>query len=248
MELSRRLETIIEMISPGKMVADIGTDHGFVPIELVRRGICTAGIAADVGEGPLARAKEHIEKAGLHKKIQTRQGDGLSPLVPGEADRLVIAGMGGPLMARILSQGENVAREIQEMILSPQSEIEMFRRFLRENHYNIVEERALWDEKKYYVVLRINSGDRQEYTPEEYAYGKVSCMSPSSRKARGIYLQKEITTAQNIEERLQKELIQKSSEQGDSTLLCERLKEISRKRKWLEKIWQESGEEGGEQG
>ena len=110
MDLSKRLQTIISLVEPGEMIADIGTDHGYVPIALVRRGICRKGLAMDVGNGPLERAREHIHAHSMENVIETRLSDGLHMLQPGEADRIVIAGMGGPLMQRILEEGEAAAR------------------------------------------------------------------------------------------------------------------------------------------
>ena len=121
MDLSKRLQTIISLVEPGEMIADIGTDHGYVPIALVRRGICRKGLAMDVGNGPLERAREHIHAHSMENVIETRLSDGLHMLQPGEADRIVIAGMGGPLMQRILEEGEAAARAAGQLILSPQS-------------------------------------------------------------------------------------------------------------------------------
>ena len=103
MILSDRLSAAASMITPGNRLADIGTDHGFVPIDLVRRRIIPSAIAMDVNRGPLERAREHIEEAGLEGLIQTRLSDGLQALEEGEADSVLIAGMGGALTVRILS-------------------------------------------------------------------------------------------------------------------------------------------------
>ena len=171
-DLSRRLETIISLVEPGETIADIGTDHGYVPIALVRRGICRKGLAMDVGTGPLERAREHIHAHSMEKIIETRLSDGLHKLSPGEADRIVIAGMGGPLMQRILEEGEAAARAAGQLVLSPQSGIREFRRFLNTHHYHIKEEAMLREDDKDYVILNVCDGETEDYDESEYTYGK----------------------------------------------------------------------------
>ena len=90
MELSKRLQTVANAVTPGSRVADVGTDHGYVPIYLVERGLCPEAIAMDVNEGPLARAEEHIRAEGLSDRIQTRKSDGLAALAPEETDAVVV--------------------------------------------------------------------------------------------------------------------------------------------------------------
>ena len=101
-QLPKRLETIIERMPASGCIADIGCDHAYVAIEAVRRGKAARALACDVRKGPLQQAAEHILCAGLAGKIETRLSDGLEKVAPGEADCVIIAGMGGPLMERIL--------------------------------------------------------------------------------------------------------------------------------------------------
>ena len=108
MRLSDRLETVVSMVRPAESAADIGTDHGHVPVELVRRGTVKRALAMDVRKGPLSRAEESVAMAGLENRIETRLSDGLEKLSPGEAETVVIAGMGGELMIHILEQGRHM--------------------------------------------------------------------------------------------------------------------------------------------
>ena len=105
MELSKRLKTVAAAVTPGHRVADVGTDHGYIPIYLVERGLCPAACAMDVNRGPLARAEEHIRQEGLSDRIGVRLSDGLEKLSPEETDTVVISGMGGELICRILREG-----------------------------------------------------------------------------------------------------------------------------------------------
>ena len=131
MELSKRLAAIAAMAEPGDRLADIGTDHGYLPIYLVEQNIAPSAIAMDVVEGPLARAFAHVREHGLEEKIVLRKSDGFEKLLPGEADAAVIAGMGGPLMIRILEEGKKTAESLKYLILSPQSDIPAVRRYLK---------------------------------------------------------------------------------------------------------------------
>ena len=109
MRLSKRLETIVKqaaLVCGGEAAADVGTDHGFVPIRLIEEGAADRVIAMDVRKGPLMRAQEHVIQFGMEEQIETRLSDGLEKLMPGEAKTVIIAGMGGELMLRILRDGE----------------------------------------------------------------------------------------------------------------------------------------------
>ena len=196
MALSRRLETIIGLVPPGKTAADIGTDHGLVPAALAERGICSRVIATDLRSGPLEAARRLVTARGLAERIDLRLGDGLTPLVPGEADVLIIAGMGGALMQRILREGEAAARAAVRLILSPQSELEQFRRFLRDENYFIERERLVEEDGKYYYILSVHPGEAQTLAPEELAFGKSP--SPEDREVFQQYLRKEREKTEHI--------------------------------------------------
>ena len=173
-QLPKRLETIIERMPDSGCLADIGCDHAYVAIEAVRRGRAARALACDVRKGPLQQAAEHILCAGLAGKIETRLSDGLEQVAPGEADTVVVAGMGGPLMERIL-QGR--LGDFAHFVLSPQSEIPHFRRFLLAEGMQIDEETMLIDAGKSYVILNVSqraaaaSSDSMYVTEEDFLYG-----------------------------------------------------------------------------
>lgn len=171
MQLSKRLRRVAANVQSGGVVADVGCDHGFTSIYLVQQGLVSEAIAMDVNRGPLQRAAEHIEQYGLTGKIQLRLSDGLQKLAPGEADTILISGLGGTLMARLLEQGRDVAAGAGELVLSPQSEIFLVRRKIHELGYAIVHEEMVVDQKKYYVILRAVPG-REAYREQEYFYGR----------------------------------------------------------------------------
>ena len=130
--LSNRMQALTDMVTPGTVITDVGCDHGFVSVYLVQKGISPRVIAMDVRSGPLEHDREHIREYGLEDRIETRLSDGLHSLKTGEAAGMICAGMGGPLMEKILTEGREQAKEFRELILQPQSEIPHFRTFLME--------------------------------------------------------------------------------------------------------------------
>ena len=140
MELSKRLTAVAALVTPGSRLADVGTDHGYIPIWLVKNGRIPCAVAMDVNKGPLLRAEENIREEGLEEKIETRLSDGLKKLCPGEADAAVIAGMGGALTIYILEAASRVLPGMKELILQPQSEIAKVRRWLEDQGWQIAEE------------------------------------------------------------------------------------------------------------
>lgn len=152
--LSRRLQMLARMVTPGYRAADVGCDHAFLSIYLVREGISPGVIAMDVRKGPLSAAKEHIEAQGLSKYIETRMSDGLRELLPGEVDTVICVGMGGRLMERILSESMEKALLLKELILQPQSELKEFREFLRRTGFRVMDEDTIREDGKYYFAMR----------------------------------------------------------------------------------------------
>lgn len=162
MELSKRLRAVASFVTAGYRLADIGTDHAYIPIELVRTGHIPQAIAMDVNQGPLERAEENIREHGLSAQIRTRLSDGFSALEPGEADSAVIAGMGGGLTIRILREGERVVSALRECVLQPQSEIEKVRAFLLEEGFLFISEDMVEEDGKYYPMMKIACPGRKE--------------------------------------------------------------------------------------
>ncbi|MCM1186577.1 MAG: class I SAM-dependent methyltransferase [Lachnoclostridium sp.] len=168
--ISRRLQAICHMVTPGNSVVDVGCDHGFASIYLVQENLSPGVIAMDVRQGPLRSAAEHIRQYGLEDYIETRLSDGLSAYEAGEARSLICAGMGGRLMQKILTQGQEKARVLEELILQPQSELMEFRRFLRQSGYWILAEDILREEGKYYFLMK--AVYRGDFNRGEESYGE----------------------------------------------------------------------------
>ena len=174
-QLSNRLLAAAGMVTKGNIVADIGCDHAYTSIYLCQAGIAPKVIAMDVNKGPLVGAKAHVEEAGLTEQIDIRLSDGLQKLVPGEADSVLLCGMGGLLMIKILSDYPEAAASVKELILQPQSEVGEVRRYLHKQGYEITKEHMLKEDGKFYVMMRaVKSTVPQVYETEcDYVYGKL---------------------------------------------------------------------------
>ena len=174
-QLSNRLLAAAGMVTKGNIVADIGCDHAYTSIYLCQADIAPKVIAMDVNKGPLVGAKAHVEEAGLTEQIDIRLSDGLQKLVPGEADSVLLCGMGGLLMIKILSDYPEATASVKELILQPQSEIGEVRRYLHKQDYEITKEHMLKEDGKFYVMMRaVKSAVPQTYETEcDYVYGKL---------------------------------------------------------------------------
>ncbi|MBO4834587.1 MAG: SAM-dependent methyltransferase [Lachnospiraceae bacterium] len=155
MGISKRLETIAKYVTPGYRAADIGTDHGYVPIYLLRNQISPYVIAVDLSKGSLEKAEQNIARAGMSDKIECRISDGLESIRPGEVDTIVISGMGGILMERILKAHMDVVCAAKELVLSPHRDPDLIRDFARKNEFIIEYDEQIFDKKKYYTIIKI---------------------------------------------------------------------------------------------
>ena len=171
--LSGRMQMVADMVTKGNVLADIGCDHGFVSIYLLEKGICPKVIAMDVNEGPLLRAKEHIEERGLTPYIDVRLSDGMEKLFIGEADSILIAGMGGRLVIKILLDYMEKTKALQEIILQPQSDLYLVRQFLMDKGFHILQEDMVKDNGKFYPALRVRwrEEDAEPLSEKELWYG-----------------------------------------------------------------------------
>lgn len=172
LQISKRLKAVAGFVGEGLVLADVGCDHGYIPIYLIQKKQIPKAIAMDVNQGPLLRAASHIQDWGLEAYIETRLSDGVKALEPGEAQSIVIAGMGGPLMEKIILEGEDVFAQAEELILQPQSEIGAFRKFLGEQGYCIEAENMVEEDGKYYPMMKVVHGNMVYSSQAEYYYGK----------------------------------------------------------------------------
>lgn len=163
-ELSQRLQTLADFVPQGSRLADIGTDHGFLPCYLAQQQRILSAVACDIRSQPLALAQKNIESYGLTKQVQTRLGNGLQVLAPQEVDVVTISGMGGSLMTEILDAAPQVRNSLHRLILQPNVAAELIRRWAMYHHWDIVEEELLQEKGRFYVVIVLEPGQGQTLT------------------------------------------------------------------------------------
>ena len=157
--ISKRLEMVASFVPQGSILLDVGSDHAYLPIELVERGQIETAIAGEVVEGPFQSAIKNVESHGLKEKIQVRLANGLAAFE--EEDQvsvITIAGMGGRLIATILEEGLDKLGNVQRLILQPNNREDDLRIWLQENGFQIVAESILEEAGKFYEILVVESG------------------------------------------------------------------------------------------
>ena len=157
--ISKRLELVASFVPQGAVLLDVGSDHAYLPIDLVERGRIKSAIAGEVVEGPYQSAVKNVEAHGLKEKIQVRLANGLAAFE--EADQvsvITIAGMGGRLIARILEEGLDKLANVERLILQPNNREDDLRIWLQENGFQIVAESILEEAGKFYEILVVEVG------------------------------------------------------------------------------------------
>jgi tRNA (adenine22-N1)-methyltransferase len=172
--LTPRLLAVASLVRGGSIIADIGTDHGYLPIYLIETGKVPAAIAADIGRMPLENARKSVEECGLSDKIELRLSDGLQNFKATDVREIVFAGMGGTLIAEKLSEILWVKDESLHFVFQPQSRAEDLREFLFSNGYSIGEEIATHEGRRSYITFdAVYTGQTKKFTPAECFIGKL---------------------------------------------------------------------------
>jgi tRNA (adenine22-N1)-methyltransferase len=172
-KLGNRMAAIAAMIPAGSRVADIGTDHAYLPVYLVEKGIIPGAIAGDIHQGPYRSALATVERAGLESRITVRLGDGLAVLAPGEADTAVIAGMGGTNIIEILSARPEVTRSLARLVLQPMLAAGTVRRWLVMSGWRLVDEALAEEDGRIYEIIAAEQGTSDELEPILLEIGPV---------------------------------------------------------------------------
>ncbi len=173
MKLSKRLATIAALVPPGGRLADIGTDHAYLPVYLVTEGIVPSAVAGEVHEGPFRSAAEALAGVGLADRIDLRFGDGLAVLAPGEVDTAVIAGMGGATIVEILAARPEVTAALSCLVLQPMQGAGLVRRWLATAGWRLAAEALVEEDGRLYEVIAAAPGTAKEYEPILYDIGPL---------------------------------------------------------------------------
>ncbi len=172
--LTPRLAAVASLVKGGGIIADIGTDHGYLPIALVKEGRVSGAIAADINKGPLENARKSVEEESLSEKISLRLSDGLRQFKEYEADEIIFAGMGGTLISEKLKETPWVKNKNLHFIFQPQSRAEDLRRYLYENGFEILTETATHEGRRYYIAFdAVFTGKIIDFTDGQCFIGKL---------------------------------------------------------------------------
>lgn len=173
MTIGLRLGAAADFIPSGSIIADIGTDHAYLPIELVRSGRCPKAIAGDYNKGPCAGARHSVAAANLTDKIDVRLGSGLEILTPGEVDIAIFCGMGGSLIKQLLTDSPAVVKSLKGLILQPQQAYSSLRRYLYEIGWHIADESLVKEDGRLYQIIYAVPGHADMPSDIELEVGPV---------------------------------------------------------------------------
>jgi len=178
--MDKRLEAIAALVRPGSRIADIGTDHAYLPVALVGSGKCPSALACDVREGPLQNAKKAVDAAGLADRIECRLGDGLSVVGADEADEVIVAGMGGETIAAILAACPWAAEPGRRYLLQPMTHAEDLRRYLFANGFIIERELTVAVGRHVYLIMETEAAGASPCKDEVAAWlGRIGTEEPT---------------------------------------------------------------------
>jgi len=199
-----RLETIKSMVSKCDTAADIGTDHGYVAEMLLNDNTAKKIIATDLNKGPLNRAIEYLTSKNLSEQCDFRLGSGLKVLNENEADSIIIAGMGGDLIADILNTSKNISQSTKELILQPMTAIDKLRRYLYGNGFIIIDENIVKEYHHYYFIIKAVPGNHEM---EDEIYYEISKHLLEKKDVIMLeYINKQISTNNTIIHNLEKQM------------------------------------------
>ena len=219
--LQPRLQLLADMVPAGSRLADVGTDHGYLPVYLLQQGRISRAIASDIVDGPLQHARQTAAEYEVDG-IDFRLCPGLDAIAPHEADTVVIAGMGGETIQAILTAAPWTADSSHLLLLQPMTKVEYLRKWLVDNRYTFTEERLVWDKDHLYPVFAVRGGQQPSLTAAQQYGGVLLDGDP----LYGVYLDERIGKLQRAVEGLRKSTADESAVKvKELTELCRVLKE-----------------------
>ena len=183
MKLDSRLMAIANLVRKDKIFADIGTDHAYLPVYLVEKGIISKAIAADLRKGPLENAKDAVVSYGFADQIELRLSDGLDNFSQNEVEEIAVAGMGGLLISQFIKRTQWLKNKYVHLLLQPMTHVEELRKTLFDNGFIIDKEVVAEDDDKLYIILSVYFyGDATAYTELDLIVGKLPYNSDNISK------------------------------------------------------------------
>lgn len=180
--LGSRLALCASMVRQGAALADIGTDHAYLPVWLAKKNRIRSAVASDIRPGPLHRARDNIERYGVSDLVSARLSDGLEEIEPEEAEDVVIAGMGGLMMIHIIQAAPWLKDPNRRLILQPMTSVKELRGFLVREGFCVLQEKAAVEDSHVYSVMQVNFTGRKQSVSELFYYiGRMTAETPEER-------------------------------------------------------------------
>lgn len=174
MRLTQRMHAITGLCPASGRIADIGSDHGLMPIALITEGKAQRAIASDISEKSLEKAKRNLKKYDMEERVELRTGDGLKILRPGEAQLILITGLSGPLIAEMVLKGQSVLNDETFLLLSPNQAPGILRERLAKNGFETLDEDLVQENGKFYPVMLMKRGCPKEHAFLDYEFGRLT--------------------------------------------------------------------------
>lgn len=191
--INKRLLACSELVREGAVLADVGTDHAYLPIYLLEKGIIGRAVLSDINQGPLDKARENVEKAGFIHKVELRLCNGASELSETGATDYAICGMGGELIADIIEHAPHLKDKNISLVLQPMSKPGALREYLFSNGFEIEKERYVTDTGKHYVcILARFSGVNTPFSDVDALFGKENAFEEAKSSERDEYMKSKL--------------------------------------------------------
>ena len=203
MKLTDRLLKIASLVSDGKKIADIGTDHGYIPVYLLKEGKVPFAVLADVNKGPLDNAHKEVIQNNLLDKVDLRLGSGIEILEIGEVEEVIIAGMGGILISELLEAKKEVAHNVEKLILQPMQAQEELRYYLLNNGYEILEEVLVREDFRIYEIIVAKYTGKNTIIEDEIYYEVGIKLLENKDSLFNYFIEKKIKTYSSIVNKLE---------------------------------------------
>ncbi|SHG96422.1 tRNA (adenine(22)-N(1))-methyltransferase [Tepidibacter thalassicus] len=227
MKLSERLEVIANLVDKNTILADIGTDHGYIPVYLLKNKKIKYAVAADINRGPLENAKKEVLLNNLEDKVDLRLGSGLSVLKKGEVDEVIIAGMGGVLISKILEESFEVAKSLKKIILQPMQASDELRKYLYSEKFEIIDEVLVKEDFRIYEIIVVNYGGKKHKIEDDIYYEIGKKLVEKNDPLLLEFIDKKINEYEKIIKKIEGKEGQKiESRIGECKYKIEKLKEL----------------------
>lgn len=203
MKLTDRLLKIASLVTKGKKIADIGTDHGYIPVHLLNEGHIDFAILADVNKGPLENARKEVRHNNLIDKVDLRLGSGIEVLKKGEVDEVIIAGMGGILISELLEANIEVAQSTEKFILQPMQAQKELRKYLLNNGYEILDEVLVREDFRIYEIIVAKYTGKNTNVEDDIFYEVGNKLIENNDELLNEFIDKRIHTYTSILNKLE---------------------------------------------